>query len=298
MGHAPAPSPFHPAARSAALACGLALALASSGCEMGGNQAGPGRRSQTLGLTPQQEAQLGKQAFDEVLKKEGGHVLRTGPQVDRIRRVGQNIERAVKLEPLMREINLNEKGYSFAWEYVVLDHPNVVNAFCLPGGYVAVYTGLLNFVQSDDELATVMGHEIAHALAHHASERIARQQKTERALEVLAHGVGGLSEQQKKELFGLLSAGASFGQLAYDRQQESEADHIGLFLMTFAGYDPDQAVAFWERMKRLSDEQGHPPEVLSDHPSDARRIAQLRQWAVSAKAALHAYRQGRIAPQR
>jgi predicted Zn-dependent protease len=262
-----------------------------SGCDMG-NHAGPGGRAQNLGLTPQQEAQLGEKAYREVLGKE--HPIGPGPQLDRVRRVGQNIQKAAAIEPLQREINLHVKGYSFAWEYAVL-RSDQVNAFCLPGGYIAVYTGLLDFVRSDDELATVMGHEIAHALAHHASERIAREQKVERALSVLDHGLGSLGESERKQLIGLLSAGASVGGLAYDRQQESEADHIGLFLMTFAGYDPDKAVGFWEHMRQLSEKRGRPPEVLSDHPSDAHRIEKMRQWTAAAKAALQAYRAGNIA---
>jgi predicted Zn-dependent protease len=272
------------------LACGLALALAATGCDSAGNQAGPGHRGQDLALSSQQEAQLGKEAYAELLQKERAHVVRTGPLVDRIRTVGHNIEKAVAIEPLRREINLNVQGYSFAWEYTVLDSPQV-NAFCLPGGYIAVYTGLLRFVRSDDELATVMGHEIAHALAHHASERIARQQKTERAMAAL----GG---QNRPEMLKLLGIGEAVRELSYDRQQESEADHIGLFLMTFASYDPDQAVRFWERMKEQSDQHGRTPEILSDHPSDARRVAQIQQWSVRAKAALQAYQQGHIAQPR
>jgi predicted Zn-dependent protease len=97
-------------------------------------------------------------------------------------------------------------------------------------------------------------------------------------------------------LIGLLSAGAQARSLAYDRRQESEADHIGLFLMTFAGYDPEEAVAFWQRMGELSARRGQPPEILSDHPSDAKRMAQLRMWVPRARSAKQAFDQGRIAP--
>src|SRR5262249_27542812 len=156
-----------------------------------------------------------------------------------------------------------------------------VNAFCLPGGKVAVFTGLLpvasqNGRLNDDQLATVMAHEIAHALAHHASERIARQQQYQRAMEALNGAMGSLPPGQRKTLIGLLGAGAQVGSLSYDRQQESEADHIGIFLMTFAGYDPRQAIVFWEKMQALASKQGRPPEVLSSHPSDARRIVQIK----------------------
>src|SRR5205823_4001876 len=141
----------------------------------------------------------------------------------------------------------------FEWEYTVFDS-NQINAFCMPGGKIGVYTGLLRIVQNDDQLATVLSHEIAHALAHHASERLARQ---------------GVNPRRRDDprITDIL---AGLAGLAHDRQQESEADHIGLFLMTFAGYDPHQAVTFWERMKQAAKGQSR-PEILSDHPSDDRR---------------------------
>jgi predicted Zn-dependent protease len=154
------------------------------------------------------------------------------------------------------------------WEANVV-RDRQVNAFCLPGGWIFVYTGILPVVgDRDDALAAVLAHEIAHALAHHGSERVAREQ----------------------------DGGNPFRRLSYNRMQESEADHIGLFLMTFAGYDPDQAVAFWERMARAH--QGGPPEILSDHPSDERRIRDLQTWAPHARAAKKAFDEGRIAPAR
>jgi len=121
--------------------------------------------------------------------------------------------------------------------------------------------------ETDDQLATVLSHEMAHALAHHGSERVARER----------------------------SAGGVLGKLKYDRFQESEADKIGVFLMPFAGYDPDEAVRFWTRMARLG-RGGEPPEILSDHPSHETRIKQLAAWAPRAKAAKKAYDEGRVAP--
>jgi predicted Zn-dependent protease len=118
-----------------------------------------------------------------------------------------------------------------------------------------------------------------------------------RAIEAATGGLGRMSPGERRFLIGLLAGGAELNSLKYDRQQESEADHIGLFLMTFAGYDPDQALAFWQRMERLSAERGHPPAILSNHPSDAQRIAQIRKWIPQAKAALRAYEEGRVAPE-
>jgi predicted Zn-dependent protease len=265
------------------------LAGSTTGCDTAdaGGQ-GPGHRSQTLALTPEQELALGTKAYREVLAKE--HVVHSGPEVERVRHVGQRIAQAAAIEPLQREINLRMRGYRFEWEFNVLQSKQI-NAFCLPGGKVCVYTGLLQVAANDDQLATVMGHEIAHALAHHASERIAREQRMQEAIAAAA-GSGALDHR----LIGLLAAGAQVGSLAYDRRQESEADHIGVFLMTFAGYNPEQAVVFWERMQQATQHGGKPPEILSDHPSDAKRIAQLRQWVPRALAGKKAYDEGKIAP--
>src|SRR5262249_18678238 len=154
---------------------------------------------------------------------------KNSPQTQRVRRVGERIAETVKIEPLMREINLHVEGYPFEWEFNVLEDRQV-NAFCLPGGKVAVYTGLLHVAEDDGQLAAVLGHEIAHALAHHSSERLARQER---------EGDGLMAALRGKK---------------YDREQESEADHIGVFLMTFAGYKPEEAVTFWKHMKWLSDQ--------------------------------------------
>jgi len=250
--------------------------VAALGCEgpfnSGGGGEGPGHRQQRLALNSQQELELGRQAYREVLSnpRKYGHVVPADrPECQRVRGVAQRIIHAAGIEPLQREINLR-KGYRFEWEVNVLDRPEV-NAFCLPGGKIAVFTGLLKVVQNDSQLATVMSHEIAHALAHHSSERLARQ-------EINRSGLGGIWSK------------------AYDRQQEEEADHIGVFLMTFAGYDPEEAVHFWERMQRLSGGRQQLPEILSDHPSDARRIQNMKAWVPKALAAKQAYDEGRIAP--
>jgi len=276
------------------------LVFLFTGCQPAPSE-GPGRRPQALALSPHQERDLGEQAYREVLKK-----YRTlpddDPAVRTVRAVGQRIARASEIEPLQREINLRLKGYTFDWKFNVLESKQV-NAFCLPGGKVAVFTGLLpvasqNGKIDENQLATVMAHEVAHALAHHSSERIARQQKYQKAMEALNGALGRMEPGQRKQLIGLLGAGASVGGLAYDRRQESEADHIGLFLMTFAGYDPAQAVVFWKRMEAISAQGRKPPAILSSHPSDAQRIAQIQRWMSAARNAHAAYKAGRIAKSR
>lgn len=258
---------------AAPLVVALVALLLGQGCmppEQEGS--GPGHRRQVLGLTPEQEYELGQEAYQKILGKarQNDALLPSDSQPVRlVRRVGARIVKAVEIEPLRREINLNLKDYRFDWQFNVI-RSRQVNAFCLPGGRMAVFTGLLKIVDNDDQLATVLAHEIAHALAHHANERVTIEES----------GQANWLYRQ-----------------AYDRQQESEADHIGLFLMTFAGYDPDEALVFWQHMERLS-RGGELPEILSNHPSDRRRIEQLRRWIPQAKAGKQAFDQHRIAPAR
>jgi predicted Zn-dependent protease len=274
--------------------------------ETGGQ--GPGHRPQQLGLDPAQERALGEKARNEIMAKakaKGILLSDDSPETKRVRAVGQHIEKAVAIKPLQREINLHIEGYRFDWEYHVL-RAKEINAFCLPGGHVFVFTGLLPVVQNDDQLATVMGHEIAHALAHHASERIARgglDSDAQTALRV--RQLDSMDDEVVRRLLGALAPGAlqvsdggseSLGDLAFDRAQESEADHIGVFLMTFAGYNPEQAVVFWQGMMEAN-RGPRPPEILSDHPSDARRIRQMQEWVPEAKGAKKQYDQGHIAPE-
>jgi predicted Zn-dependent protease len=229
---------------------------------------GPGHRRQELALSPARELQLGEEAYREVLDENRDNVLPPNdPAVRRVHTVAERIIEAAHIESLEREINLHVDWRYYKWEFNVI-RSRQVNAFCLPGGKVVVYTGLLRVTgDNNDWLATVLSHEIAHALAHHTSERLARER----------------------------GSGRSLGSLSFERWQESEADHIGVFLMTFAGYDPRQAVTFWDRMEEVTGGSGL-PEILSDHPSDARRIRQLQGWAQMALGAYRAYKSGRIAP--
>jgi predicted Zn-dependent protease len=224
-------------------------------------------------------------------------VVRSGPEVERVKRVGTRIAKAAAIKPLQREINLHLEGYRFDWEFNVLRDPQV-NAFCLPGGKVAVYTGLLRLTgDNDDLLATPIAHEVAHALAHHANERITREQLQRQAAEAAGRS-GGIDPDRHRFLLGILTGARQFQTLAFDREQESEADHIGIFLMTFAGYDPRAAVVFWERMAEAAHGHARPPEILSTHPTDAHRLEQIHQWVPLALAAKRAYDEGRIAPPR
>lgn len=250
------------------------IAVCAVGCwqpeQEGTNAEGPGGRDQPLALSPQKEYAVGRRAYEEVMQEYRGRVLpEDSPESERARRILARLVRAASIEPLQREINLRIRGYRFDWEVNVIREPQV-NAFCLPAGKIFLFTGMLKVIGDDDDfLATVLSHEMAHALAHHGSERIAREQ----------------------------SGASGFRKLSYDRAQEAEADHIGVFLMTFAGYDPTRAPAFWERMSRTQG-RGGPSEMFSDHPSNEERVRSLREWAPKALAGRRAFEEGRIAPPR
>src|SRR5262249_26427099 len=226
-------------------------------------------------------------------QKEDTLLPSSDPRVKRVRAVGERIKKAAMIRPLEKEINYDVSNYQYDWNFNVIKSDQV-NAFCLPACEVVVFTGLLKVASTDDELATVMGHEVAHALAHHASERLAREHMYGRAIEVVnGTALGKFNEAVRKRLLGVLGAGSRVYSLAYDREQESEADHIGIFLMTFARYNPDQAVAFWKKMEALSEHRPHPPAILSSHPSDAQRIRYIEKWIPYAKRALQAYDSGK-----
>ncbi len=256
----------------ATLAIGCAV-LSGSGCEgpLGEEQGGgPGHRTQVLALNPRQELELGRRAYREILSSPSkyGHVFpKDSPETERVRGVAARIVKATEIRPLMQEMNLHPGR--FDWEINVLDSPQI-NAFCLPGGKIAVFSGLLEVVQNDDQLAAVIGHETAHALAHHVSERIAHEQD------------GG-------SVLGLPAS------LRPRRDQGRRPPYH--LLMTFAGYNPEEAVRLWQRMEQLSAQRPHVPEILSDHPSDERRIKNIASWVPRAWAAKHAYEEGHVEPE-
>jgi predicted Zn-dependent protease len=194
------------------------------------------------------------------------------PSAQLVNKVGGNIQRAV--ETYMQQNGMSNELKGFKWEYNVIDE-NVVNAWCMPGGKVVVYTGLLPVSQSETGLAVVMGHEIAHAIARHGNERMS---------EGLLVAVGGLVlEEALKEkkaetqaiFLGLYMIGSNLAfSLPNSRMQESEADKLGLIFMSMAGYDPSEAIPFWQRMAAVNT-GAKMPEFLSTHPSDETRIRKL-----------------------
>lgn len=163
------------------------------------------------------------------------------------------------------------------WEFVVFDDESQINAFAMPGGKVAVYSGIFKVAQTDAQLAVVVGHEIAHLVAQHGNERMTQQLLAAGGALAIQYGTQSLPTLERHGLLAAYGAGSSLGiLLPYSRQHESEADKIGLIYSAQAGYDPRLALDFWQRMQA---EQGNsPPEFLSSHPSDATRMRQLQQY--------------------
>ncbi|HEX2101837.1 MAG TPA: M48 family metallopeptidase [Candidatus Synoicihabitans sp.] len=225
-------------------------------------------RRQLMLVSPEQEAQMGLSAFSQIKQEE--KISNDSRYNAQVQRIGQRIAESVG-----REIPNAE------WEFVVFESEDI-NAFALPGGKVGVYTGLLKLAGSDDEVACVIGHEIAHVTSRHGAERTSQNQ--------LAAGVGmlgaiGLSMSdmepgKRNAILGLYGAGATVGVLLpYARTHETEADTIGLRFAAGAGYDPRAAAQFWRKMQAANERSAKPPEFLSTHPSDDRRIATLEQLA-------------------
>jgi predicted Zn-dependent protease len=241
-----------------------------------GCQRGPFGRQQVVALNPQEEAALGAQAFQQVLSESRGNVVAEQDETTQVvRRIGLRLARAAEDPAVLEHLQLRPQ--KFQWDFRVI-RSSQVNAFCLPAGKVVVYTGILPVCETEAGLATVMGHEIGHALAHHGAERMAQQQLVQIGARAAAQSMGDLSWEQQRQVMGILGAGSQYGiLLPFSRSHESEADHIGLLLLAAAGYDPKEAVAFWSRMEQKSN-GGKTPEFTSTHPSHEHRIRDLQGW--------------------
>ena len=190
------------------------------------------------------------------------------------RRVGQRIQSAV--ESYFSQQNAADQLAGYRWEFNVIQDDRQQNAWCMPGGKVAVYTGILPITQDENGLAVVMAHEIAHAVAKHGSERMSQglvQQLGGQALSAALSTNAPATQQLALQAFGV---GSQLGLLRYGRNQESEADHLGLIFMALAGYNPEGAIAFWQRMDARAG-AASPPEFLSTHPSNGTRIADIER---------------------
>ncbi|MFL5729331.1 MAG: M48 family metallopeptidase [Cytophagaceae bacterium] len=225
-----------------------------------------------LSLVPNNEVlSLSSTSYKDFLAQ---HKLSTDAEkTAMVKRVGLKIQMAVT--DYLNKNNLSKELEGYAWEFNLVEDPQV-NAWCMPGGKVVVYTGLLPVAQDENGLATVLGHEIAHAIAKHGNERMSQgliQQLGGVALQVALSNKPSTTQNLFYAAYG---AGSQVGViLPFSRTQEAEADHMGLIFMAMAGYDPQTALTFWQRMAASS--KGAPPEFLSDHPADATRIKNIEK---------------------
>jgi predicted Zn-dependent protease len=194
-------------------------------------------------------------------------------QTAMVKRVGKRIQTAV--ETYFARQNMSQELSGYAWEFNLIESKDI-NAWCMPGGKVVVYTGILPVTKDENGLAVVMGHEIAHAVAKHGNERMSQELLAQMGGVALSEALKQKPEQTRALWMGVFGAGVQVGALLpYSRLHESEADHLGLIFMAMAGYDPNGAVAFWQRMSENAG--GKPPEFLSTHPSDEARIRKIKE---------------------
>lgn len=248
----------------------LALALLVSACA---STPITGRSRLPLALPLSTELQLGMDAYAEAKSTE--KLITSGPQYEMVQRIGRRVaESAEEMIP--------DPAAQFEWEFILIDDPQMANAWALPGGKTAVYTGLLPITQTEDGLAAVMGHEIAHAVLRHGGERMQTQGLLALGLTGVSAGLGDMDPSNKQATLELLGMATDVGlALPFSRAHESEADEVGLYLAADAGYDPRAAIGLWERMAENAG-AGAPPEILSTHPSHGTRIADLKQWMPTA----------------
>jgi len=236
-------------------------------------------RSQLLMTSVSEEMRLGAQAYSQVKNDPKLRQSQDPREIEPVKRIAARIIEAAKRSKYA------EMAQQFEWEVMVLKDDKMANAFALPGGKMAVYTGIFPMAKTEAGLAAVMGHEVVHALARHGAERMSQGQLTKAGLQIVgaaagATGGGGMLGQATMAALGV---GAQVGVLLpFSRKHESEADYVGILLAADAGYDPREAVVLWERMGQMSG--GAPSEFLSTHPSHETRITQLKKWMPEAMA--------------
>lgn len=243
-----------------------------------GNVASYTGRKQLIDTSAKEEAALGLQSYRQILSQ--SQVVTGGQLPGQVRDIAQRlIAAAPKVEQYLSQtqgVPATTDWSAYQWDVSVIQSDQV-NAFCLPGGKIAVYTGLVPVAQNANGLAVVMGHEIAHALLRHGGERMAQQKLVQIGQVAAGMSTGDMDPQQRQMVMAALGAGAQYGLLLpFSRSHESEADHVGLLLAAAACYDPHEAPKLWQRMAALGAQK--PPEFMSTHPADATRINQLNGW--------------------
>lgn len=225
-------------------------------------------RKQTNLLPESEMIGMSTAQYSEVLS--ASNVVTSGADAQMIQRVGDRISAAV--EKYLDDHHMSKRYEGFQWEFKLIQE-DIVNAWCMPGGKVAFYTGILPVCQDEKGVAVVMGHEIAHAIARHGNERMSQGLIAQLGISAIAVAMNENPSLTKDIFLQSVGIGTQLGMLSFSRKHESEADHMGLVFMAMAGYDPREAPEFWERMSAGGG--GQPPEFLSTHPSHETRISDL-----------------------
>lgn len=211
--------------------------------------------------------------YQQFLTENKTKVITSGADVALVKKVGERIAAAVNT--YMTQIGQGDKMKSYSWEFNLV-RDSAVNAWCMPGGKVVVYSALLPISKTEAGLAVVLGHEISHAIASHGNERMSAQMLEQLGFSALDVALANKPEQTKSIFESAVGMGTQLGvMLPFSRKQESEADRMGLIFMALAGYDPNEALTFWQRMAAMSGGQSI-PQFLSDHPSDETRISDIQ----------------------
>ena len=252
------------------LVLSMAAALLMAACGTTSTVPVTGRKH-TLLVSDAQVLSLSNQEYNKFMKT--AKVSTNATNTAMVKRVGQRLASAV--ETYLKNNGMSSEIQNFSWEFNLVQNKEA-NAFCMPGGKIVVYEGLLPYTQNEASLAIVLGHEIAHAVAKHSAEQMSKQIRQQYGTQILGtvlnsavgNGVGDVAS-------AIAQQGFSFANLKYSRDNESEADHIGLIFAAMAGYDPEQAIPFWQRL--ASGSSNNQCDIFSDHPSDAKRIAALQK---------------------
>jgi len=234
-------------------------------------------RKHSLLVSDAQVLSLSKEEYSKYMKS--AKLSANAANTAMVQRVGRRLASAV--EAYLRNNGAADEIKNFSWEFNLVADKNV-NAFCMPGGKIVVYEGLLPVTQDEASLAIVLGHEIAHAVAKHSAEQMSKKIRQNYGTQIGSQILGAIAGQSVGDLAGAVAQqGFSFANLRYSRDNETEADHIGLIFAAMAGYNPQVAVPFWKRMAALSGNSNQ-SDMFSDHPSDAKRIAAIQQWMPTA----------------
>jgi predicted Zn-dependent protease len=235
-------------------------------------------RKQTLMVSDGEVLSLSAQQYKEFMASARKSTNATNTAM--VQRVGQRLANAVT--QYLNANGLSNEVKNFSWEFNLVQDKQV-NAWCMPGGKIVVYEGLLPVTQDEASLAIVLGHEIAHAVAKHSAEQLSNKMKQQQGIQLgsMVAGALGMGQNTQSIVQAVVSQGFSFANLKYSRDHENEADHIGIIIAAMAGYNPQVALTFWQRMSASSGSQT--AEFLSDHPSDATRIKNIQGWIPEAQ---------------